>query len=89
MQAGVAGLDLPVLQWLSLHGTLLPAPRASRVLSGYLEAATASQAASWLYLKRWSLLGSRMGFSGPGEDRFFSESCLSSDFFWPVLLLSF
>lgn len=66
-----------------------PSPWAARVLSGYLEAATASQAASWLYLERWSLLGSEMGFSGPWEDIFFSESCLSSDLFWPVLLLPF
>lgn len=39
-------MDLPVLPWLSLHRTLLPAPWAARVLPGYLEAATASQVAS-------------------------------------------
>lgn len=72
-----------------LQGTLLPAPWAACVLSGYLEAAAASQATGWLYLERWSLLGPGMGFSGPWEDSFFSESCLFSDLFWPVLLLPF
>lgn len=72
-----------------LHGTLLPALWTPRVLSGFPEAAPAFQAASWLYLERWSLLGPGMGFSGPWEDSFFSESCLSSDLFWPVLLLPF
>lgn len=68
-----------------LHGTLLPAPWAAHVLSGYLEAGAASQTAGWLYLERRSLLGPGMGVSGPWEDGFFSESCL----FWPVLLLAF
>lgn len=54
----------------ALHGTLLPAPRAARVLPGYLEAATVSQAANWLYWERWSLLGPEMGSSGPWEVKF-------------------
>lgn len=71
----------------SFRGTLLPAPRAALCLSGWLEAAVASQAAGWLYLETWSLLssGPGMGVSEPWEDGSFSEGSLYSALFWPVL----